>query len=138
MTGVITYTCETFNESGHPRQGPQVRTEAVGSRPLAQFPVQPLNVLSTESRLASGPPGAVQPADASTLPLFVPSADALAAHAESPSDLGYDQLSGSEHAPGLVTPLLQSSKIPSRTKFGRHTRIICATGTIVTLLCEIQ
>ncbi len=138
MTGVITHTGETFNESGYPWQGPQIRTETVGSRPFAQLTVQTLNLSGTESGPTSGPAGASQPLDASSLPLFIPSADALAAHAESPRDLGHDQLSSSEQAGRLVAPLLQSSKIASRTKFGRHTSIIRVTGSIVTLLCEIQ
>lgn len=138
MTRVIMHTCETFNESGYPRQGPQICTEPVGSRPFAQFQVQPLNLSRTESRLASGPAGAAQSLGASSPPLSVPSADALTAHAESPRDLGHDQLPSSEHACSLITPLLQPSKIPSRTKFGSHTAIICAMGNTVTLLCEVQ
>ena len=138
MTGVIMHTCEKFDENCHPRQGPQIRTETVGPRSSAQFPVQTLNLSSIESGLASGSASAPQSAHATSFPLFIPAADALAAHSESPRDLGHDPLPSSEHARCLAAPLFQRSKISSHTKFGRHAHIVRAARMLVTLLCEVQ
>lgn len=138
MTGVIMHTAEAFDQNGHPRKGPKICTETVGPRPLAKLPVQTLELLITESGPASSPAGATQSLDAVSLPLSVPAAYALTAHPESPRDLRHRQLSSSEHAGCLFTPLSQSSKIPSRAKYGWHIRIIRAMGNVVTLLCEVQ
>jgi hypothetical protein len=138
MTGVIMHTCEMLNENRNPRQGPQIRTEAVGPRPLPQFPVQTLNLLSIDSRPASSSTSTTESTHATSFPLPIPSADTLAGHSQSSRDLGHDQLSGRKHTGRLVSPLFQRSKIPSRTKSGRHAHIINVAGTIVTLLCEIQ
>ena len=138
MTRVIMDIRETFDENRHPRQGPQIRTEAVGPRSLAQFPVQTLNLPSIESRLAPSSTCAPQSAHAASFPLFIPSADTLAAYSQSSRDLGHDQLPSGKHAGRLVAPQLQCSKIPACTKFGRHAHIISMETTFVTLLCEIQ
>jgi len=138
MTRVIMHTRETFDENRDPRQGPQIRTEAVGPRSFAQLPVQTLNLPSIESRLAPSPTCAPQSADATSLPLFIPSANTLAAYSQSSRDFGHDQFPSGEQAGRLVAPLLQCSEISACTKFCRHARIIYVAATIVTLLCEIQ
>jgi hypothetical protein len=138
MAGVIMHTRETFDENRDPRQGPQIRTEAVGPRSFAQLPVQTLNLPSIESRLAPSPTCAPQSADATSLPLFIPSTDTLAAYSQSSRDVGHDQSPSSKQAARLLAPLLQCSEIPPRTKFSRHARIISAAAILVTLLCEIQ
>jgi len=138
MTGVIMHTCETFDEHRDPRQGPQIRSEAMCPRSLAQLAVQMLNLPSIESWLSPSPTCASQSEDATSLPLFVPSADTLAAYPQPSRDIGHDQLPSSKQAGRLLAPLLQCSKIPPCTKFCRHVPIIRAAAIRVTLLCETQ
>jgi hypothetical protein len=138
MTRVIMHTRETFDENRDPRQGPQIRTEAVGPRSFAQLPVQTLNLPSIESRLAPSPTFAPQSSDATSLPLFIPSANTLPAYSQSSRDFGHDQFTSGEKAGRLVAPLLQCSEIPTCAKFSRHAHIIGVAATLVTLLCEIQ
>ena len=138
MTRVIMDIRETFDENRDPRQGPQIRTEAVGLRSFAQLAVQTLKVPRSESRLAPSPACATQSADATSLPLFIPPANTLAANSQSSRYFGHDQFPSGEQAGRLVAPQLQCSKIPARTKFGRHAHIISMGATLVTLLCEIQ
>ena len=138
MTRVIMHTRETFDENRDPRQGPQIRTEAVGPRSFAQLPVQTLNLPSVESRLAPSPTCASQSEDTASLPLFIPSADTLATYSQSSRDVGHNQFPSSNQAGRLLAPLLQCRKIPPCTKFSRHAHIIRVAATFVTLLCEIQ
>jgi hypothetical protein len=138
MTGVIMHARDTFYENRNPRQGPQIRTEAMGPRSLAQLAIQTLNLPSIESRLAPGPTCASQLADATSFPLFIPSADTLAAYSESPRDFGHDQFSSGKQAGRPLSPLLQCNEIPTCAKFCRHAHIICIEATLVTLLCETQ
>jgi hypothetical protein len=138
MTRVIMHTRETLDENRDPRQAPQIRTEAMGPRSLAKLAVQTLNLPSIESRLAPSPTSASQSADAASLPLFIPSADTLAAYSQSSGDVGHDQFPSGKQAGRLVAPLLQRSKIPTCTKYSRHAQIIGVATAFVTLLCEIQ
>lgn len=138
MTRVIMHTRETLDENRDPRQGPQIRTEAMGPRSLAQLAVQTLNLPSIESWLAPSPTSASQSADAASPPLFIPSADTLAAYSQSSRDFGHDQFPGGEQAGRLVAALLQCSKIPTCAKFSGHAHIVGVAAALVTLLCEIQ
>jgi hypothetical protein len=145
MTGMVVDAGHALHHQRHPRQGPEIRVEAVGARPLPQPLLHLPELPGTEPWLAARPPGAVEGADTAASPLGVPSAHALTAHFELTSNRGQNHLAGGKQAARLFAALLELLKIAAGTNTRRHTSrivdpalVVTIFREIVTVLCESQ
>lgn len=120
MARVIADARQTLDDSGDPRQGPEVRGEAVGPRPLEQRGLRAGQLRSVQPRLAPSPPGALEPRAPATLPRVIPAARRHGRHAQRPGDARL-RLAPREPARGLEPPCFQRSEIPSGPPWSRHT-----------------
>lgn len=126
-----------LDDGSHPRQGPQVGAKPVRARPLAQRPVDDLQLLTIELRFAARSARPAQGAHPALPPFSVPATHALAADREGPSDRGQN-LTGPEQRGGLLAPIFQRLKISSRTNPWWHAPRIHQVQAPVTLFCEIH
>jgi hypothetical protein len=128
---------QSLDHGGHAGQRPQIRAEAVGSRPLAKPALDAFELRSVQFGFATGSAGGSQGGQAALLPGAVPAAGTLAAHLECPSHKGRT-LAGTEQLRGLPAPLFQGLEISSGTHQWFHASSISQAPAIVTLFCEVQ
>jgi len=113
MPGVILHAGQVLDEAGDPRQGPEIRPEAVRPRALAQGRCEAGQLLRREPRLASGPPCGAQRRAPAFAPRSIPPQDALATGAQPAGDGGLRLLAGGEEPCGQLPTTFQSLEIPS-------------------------
>ena len=137
MARMVSHPSQVLDELGHPRQGPQIRPEALGARSLAQGPVELLQLLALQLRFAARPPGGAQSLRAALLPLPVPAADTLATDLESSGDRR-KPLARAEQLGGSPASIFEGLEIASRMHKCFHASSIDEELEIVTVFCEIQ
>lgn len=103
MAGMVPHPGQPLDHRGHARQRPQIGAEAVGARPLAQSPVDLLEVGAVQLRLAPRSARPAQRRHAALSPLSVPARDALAADLDGASDRGQNR-AVAEQSRGLHAP----------------------------------
>ena len=136
MAWVITHPRQPLYQGRHPRQGPQVRDKPVGPRPLAKRYIHPSQLLAVQFGLTPCSTCTPKRLGAAAPPLLVPTAHTLPAHLQCTSHR-CQNLTGAKQLPSLLSPTLQSGKIPSRTKRSLHALIMHEAANFVTLFCEI-
>jgi hypothetical protein len=114
MAGMVSHASQPLDHGGHPRQGPQIRAEAVGACPLAKPALEALELRAVQFGFATGPADGSQGGPAALLPGAVPAAGTLAAHLECPSDKGRS-LAGPKQLRRLSATLFQGLEISSGT-----------------------
>jgi hypothetical protein len=134
---MVPHPGQALDQLGHPRQGPQIRPEALGARSLAQGPIDLLQLLALKLRFAARPPGGTQSPHAALLPLPVPAADTLATDPQS-SRYPRQLLTSTEQLGGSPASIFEGSEIASRMHKCFHASSIDEELAIVTVLCEIQ
>ncbi len=138
MARVILHAGQVLNEVRHPRQGPELRAEAVRPWPLAQGRFDAAQLLGRQAGLAPGPPrGALRLAPALP-PRPVPPQDTLATDAQPAGDGGLRLLGRGEEPCGQLPTPFQSLEIPSWCNMCAHAPIIRHSCIVVTILCETQ
>lgn len=138
MPGVIRHARQALDEPRHPRQGPELRAEAVRPRPLAQGRFDAAQLLGCQAGLAPGPPRAAQRGTPAPSPRPVPSHNALATGAQPAGDGGLRLLGRGEEPRGLLPTTFQCLEIPSWCNMSMHAPIIRQSCSAVTVLCETQ
>jgi len=128
---------QPLDDGGHPRQGPQVGAKPMRARPLAQRPVDDLQLLTIELRFAARSARTSQGSHPALPPFSVPATHTLAAYLEGPSDR-CQNLAGPEQLGGVLSPIFQRLKISSRTNTWLHAPMIHKVQAPVTLFCEIH
>ncbi len=136
MTRVIMNAGQSFDDRGHTRQGPEIRAVSVGPGALAQSPLDVSALGGAQLWLPSGSAGASQGNSPASLPLFVPSTNALPTHLKSPSNGSQDQLTRRKQPSGVSTPFLQGFEISPGMIWIRHAISILLFFRNVTILCE--
>jgi hypothetical protein len=134
---MVPHPGQALDQLGHPRQGPQIRPEALGARSLAQGPVELLQLLALQLRLAARPPGGAQSLRAALFPLPVPAADTLATDLESSGDRR-QPLAPAEQLGGSPASIFECLEIPSWMHKCLHASSISEELEIVTVFCEVQ
>jgi len=114
MARMVPHAGQSLDHGGHPRQGPQIRPEAVGSRPLAKPALDALELRAVQFGWATGSASGSQGGQAALLPGAVPAAGTLAAHLECPGDEGRT-LAGAKQLRGLPAALFQGFEISTGT-----------------------
>ena len=138
MSRVVVDPRDPLDYGGDARQGPQLRTQAVSARPLAQRRIDPFPLRAVESGLASRSAGRAQSGRSSTLPVFVPTARTLAAYPQRASDLCH-RSARSKQPRRSLPPSFERAKISPRTKSDSPHVLTLSHGTeSVTILCEAQ
>jgi hypothetical protein len=137
MARMVSHPSQVLDELGHPRQGPQIRPEALGARSLAQGPVELLQLLALQLRFAARPPGGAQSLRAALFPLPVPAADTLATDLESSGDRR-KPLARAEQLGGSSASIFECLEIASWMHKCFHAPSISEELEIVTVFCEIQ
>jgi hypothetical protein len=137
MAGMVSHAGQPLDHGGHPRQGPQIRAEAVGACPLAKPALEALQLRAVQSGWATGSADGSQGGQAALLPGAVPATGTLAAYLECPGHKGRS-LAATEELRGLPAPLFQGLEISSGTHHCFHASNISEVLRIVTLFCEVQ
>lgn len=137
MARMVPHPGQALDQLGHPRQGPQIRPEALGARPLAQGPVHLLPLLALQLRFAARPPGGAQSLHAALFPLPIPAADTLATDLQS-SGYRRQPLASAKQPGGSPASIFESLEIASRMHKCFHASNICEDLGIVTIFGEIQ
>jgi len=137
MARMVPHSGQARDQLGHPRQGPQIRPEALGARPLAQGPVHLLQLGALQLGFAARPTGGAQSLHATLFPLPVPAADTLATDLESSGDRR-QPLAPAEHLGGSPASIFQRLEITSRRHMCFHASSIDEELEIVTVFGEIQ
>lgn len=136
MTGMVVHPGHTLNHQRHPRQRPEIRSEAVPPRTLPEHLLHLAELSSSELWLASRPPGGVEGANAAALPPRLPPADALAAHLQLTRNRGPNHLAGGKQAARLFAPAFEFLKIATGTNRRTHASSIGDDASSVTIFCE--
>ena len=124
MPGVILHAGQLLDQTRDPRQGPEVRGEAMRPRALAQGRVDAGQLLRRQPRLAPRPPRGPQRRAASLAPRPVPPHDALATGAEASGDGGLRLLARGKEPRSPLPTKFQSMEIPPWCHMSTHTSII--------------
>lgn len=138
MAGMIRHANQALDEPRDPRQGPELRAEAVGPGTLAQGRFDAGHLLGPQPRLASRPPRRAQRRAPALPPGPIPPQDALTTGAQAAGDGGLRFLASGEEPRGLLPTVFQCMEIASRCNESAHTFIIQQSCADVTVLCEIQ
>jgi hypothetical protein len=134
---MVPHPRQALDQLGHPRQGPQIRPEALGARPLAQRPVELLQLLALQFRFAARPPGGAQSLRAALFPLPVPAADTLPTDLESSGDRRKPR-ARAEQLGGSSASIFECLEIASRMHKCFHASSISEELETVTVFCEVQ
>jgi len=120
MPRVILHARHVLDDPSDPGQRPEVRTEAVRPRALAQSRSDLDHLLWRHPRLAAGAAGGPQRHAPTPVPRAIPAHDALAADSQAAGD-GPVRLSTSGKQPrGLLATNFQSVEIPSGCNMSGH------------------
>ncbi len=138
MAGMIRHANQAPDEPRDPRQGPELRAEAVGPGALAQGRFDAGHLLWPQSRLASRPPRGAQRRAPALPPGPIPPQDALTTGVQAAGDSGLRFLASGEESCGLFPTKFQCMEIASRCNVSAHAFIIQQSCASVTVLCEIQ
>ena len=137
MARMVPHASPPLDHGGHPGQDPPIGAEPVRSRPLAQHPVELLQLSAVEFRLATCPASRSQRTDAALPPLPVPPTDTLAAHLEGSGDRRQNR-AGAEQLGGLLSSIFQGLEIPSWTYLRLPASLMQEAPGCVTIFCGIQ
>ena len=137
MARMVPHPGHALDQRGHPRQGPQIRPEALGARPLAQGPVYLLQLRTLQLRFAARPPGGAQSLYPALFPLPIPAADTLATDLQS-SRYRRQLLASAEQLGGSPASIFESLEIASQTHQGFHAFSISEELESVTVFREVQ
>lgn len=137
MAGMINNFGQLLDDSGDPRQGPQIGVEAVGSSPLTKGRVDPVQIDSIQPGFAPGATGGAKRRQTTLAPLLEPATCALSADLELVRHRRLSH-SRSKESSGVFAPLFHSQKISPWTIKVFHAVMIHDRSGVVTILCEYQ
>jgi hypothetical protein len=136
VAGMIVHPGRSFDHHRHPREGSQVRTEAVCPGTLPQRSIDLLELPVVQLRLAPRAARTAQGGGTALPPFGVPAADAPAAHRQFTGDLRVGHLASGEEADGSFSPQFQTCKISSGRSRCVHALFLQEGGQNVDILCD--